>query len=405
MSERILVRKIGPNLWQWREATTQGEWQGDAFYTGDINLLKEAVAGRLVWLLLPGQSVVSQRVPVEIKDRKQLLKVLPYEIEDSIIDAVEELHFAFGPLQGDTVVVAYADWEWLQENVVEVEAAGAEVQRCAPEYLLLPRPAEGWVLLLENGILMAQVEEMVGFAVEQPMAAAYLAALAHQPAPAHLHLFGDSEESLMALHALLPGAVTQNETITVTEQVAGFWDLVAPTQPPGLDFRSGRLARKLPFAKWWQEFKYPIIATAAGFVIAMVTTGMGLQKAETERKRIMAQTDAIFRQAVPQGAISDPARQLRSLLGNGDKAGGSSNAVQLLVGVAPAISAIDEVVIRSLRYSRDNGQLQLNLEAKSFDTFETLRARISETGLQVEIKSANVYGDMHQAQLRIAEAG
>jgi type II secretory pathway component PulL len=96
---------------------------------------------------------------------------------------------------------------------------------------------------------------------------------------------------------------------------------------------------------------------------------------------------------------------LRSLLGSGGETGGSSNAVQLLVGVAPAISAIDEVVVRSLRYSRDNGQLQLNLEAKSFDTFETLRARISETGLQVEIKSANVYGDMHQAQLRVAEAG
>lgn len=405
MSERILVRKIGPNLWQWREATTHGEWLRDAFYTGDINLLKEAVAGRLVWLLLPGQSIVTQQVPVEIKDRKQLLKVLPYEIEDTIIDAVEELHFAFGPLQGDTVAVAYADWDWLRENVADVEAAGAEVQRCAPDYLSLPRPTEGWVLLLENGVLLALVDEAVGFAVEQSMAGAYLTALANQPPPVNLHLFGDSEESLMALHALLPGAVTQNETIVVTEQVAGYWDLITPAQPPALDFRSGRLARKLPFAKWWQEFKYPIIATAAGFVIAIVTTGMGLQKAEAERKRITAQTDAIFRQAVPQGAISDPERQLRSLLGSGGGSGGSSNAVQLLVGVAPAISAIDEVVVRSLRYSRDNGQLQLNLEAKSFDTFETLRARISETGLQVEIKSANVYGDMHQAQLRVTEAG
>lgn len=404
VSERILVRKIGPNLWQWREATGHGEWLRDAFYTGDINLLKEAVAGRLVWLLLPGQAVVTQHVPVEIKDRKQLLKVLPYEIEDTIIDAVEELHFAFGPLQGDTVVVAYADLDWLQENVAEVEATGAEVQRCAPDYLLLPRPTEGWVLLLENGILLALVDDTVGFAVEQSMAGAYLAALVDQP-PVNLHLFGDSEESLMALHALLPGAITQSENIVVTEQVAGFWDLITPAQPPGLDFRSGRLARKLPFAKWWQEFKYPIVATAAGFVIAIATTGMGLQKAEAERKRITAQTDAIFRQAVPQGAISDPTRQLRTLLGSGGEIGGSSNAVQLLVGVAPAISALDEVVVRSVRYSRDNAQLQLNLEAKSFDTFETLRARISETGLQVEIKSANVYGDMHQAQLRVTEAG
>lgn len=405
VSERVLVRKIGPNLWQWREATSQGEWQREAFYTGDVNLLKEAVAGRHVWLLLPGQSVVSQRVPVEIKDRKQLLKVLPYEIEDSIIDAVEDMHFAFGPLLGDEVAVAYAELEWLQENISAVEAAGAEVQRCAPDYLLLPRPDQGWVLLLENGLLLALVDDAVGFAVEQSMAGAYLAALASQPPPASLHLFGDSEESLMALHALLPGDITQNESITVSEQVAGYWDLVVPAATPALDFRSGRLARKLPFAKWWQEFKYPLIATAAGFVIALTTAAVGLNKAEIERKRIAAQTDEIFRQAVPQGTISDPERQLRALVGGGGQTGSSSNAVELLAGVAPAISAMDEVVVRSLRYSRDNSQLQLNLEAKSFDTFETLRAKIAETGLPVEIKSANVYGDVHQAQLRVGGGG
>jgi general secretion pathway protein L len=404
VSERILVRKIGPNLWQWRAADGQGGWQGDAFYTGDINLLKEAVEGRQVWLLLQGQTIVSQRVPVEIKDRKQLLKILPYEIEDSIIDAVEDLHFAFGPLRNDTVAVAYADMELVQSAIQEVEGTDADVQRCSADYLALPRPEQGWVLLLENGLLLALVDDGVGFTVEQSMAGAYLAALDTAQPPLNLHLFGESEEALMALHALLPGAITQNESVTVSEQVAGFWDLVSPLQPSALDFRTGRLSRKLPFAKWWQEFKYPIVAAAAGFVIALITVGVGQHKADTERKRITAQTDAIFRQVVPQGTISDPVRQLRNQLGNGPS-GRSSNAVVLLAGVAPAISAIDEVVIRSLRYNVESGQLQLNLEAKSFDTFETLRARIAETGLQVEIRSANVYGDAHQAQLRVGEAG
>lgn len=405
MSERILVRKIEQNLWQWREASGQGEWLRDAFYTGDINLLKEAVEGKQVWLVVPGQEVVSQRVDVEIKDRKQLLKVLPYEIEETIIDPVEDLHFAYGPLEQDTITVAYADIEWLQACIDEVEATGAEVQRCGADYLQLPRPEQGWVLLLENGVLLALVDNGVGFAVEQLMAPAYLAALANQPPPANLHLFGDSEESLMALHAMLPGTITQNEAITVAEQEAGFWDLVSAAQPLVLDFRSGKLARKLPFSKWWQEFKYPIVATAAGFLIAVGTAAMGLHKAETERKRIMANTDAIFRQAVPQGTISDPERQLRGLLGNNTNQAQSSNAVVLLAGVAPAIKSLSEVSVRSFRYNQDSGQLQLNVEAKSFDTFETLRAKIAEAGLTVDIKSANVYGDVHQAQMRVSEAG
>lgn len=407
MSERILVRKIGHNLWQWREVLGQGEWLSEAFYTGDINLLKESVQGRQVALVVPGQEVVSQRVEVEIKDRKQLLKILPYEIEDGIIDAVEDLQFIYGPLENDTIAVIYTDIEWLQDCIAEVEATGAEVQRCSVDYLQIPRPADGWVLLLENSVLIAHVEPGVGFAVEQAMAGAYLAALAAQQSPpASLHLYGDSEESLMALHALLPSSITQDETVVITEQEAGFWDLVNPATLIAPDFRTGKLARRLPFDKWWQEFKYPLIATAAGFLIALGTTAIGLSKAEAERKRIMAQTDAIFRQAVPQGTISDPARQLRGMLGGGGANQGQvSNVVILLAGIAPAIKSLDEVSVRSFRYSHDNGQLQLNLEARSFDTFETLRGRIAEKGLSVEIKSANVYGDVHQAQLRVSGAG
>src|SRR5690606_6302268 len=168
---------------------------------------------------------------------------------------------------------------------------------------------------------------------------------------------------------------------------------------------SGKLARKLPFNKWWQEFKYPIIATDAGLLIALGSTFFGLQKAEGVRKRIMAQTDAIFREVVPQGTISDPSRQLRGLLGNSDSAGASSNAVELLAGVAPAIKSLNDLSVRSFRYNHDSGQLQLNVEAKSFDTFENLRSKISETGLSADIKNANVYNDVHQAQLRVSRAG
>ena len=278
--------------------------------------------------------------------------------------------------------------------------AAAQVAR-SPEARLTGRLDDG-----TRQLVLAQVDSGVGFAVEQPMAGAYLTALAtQQPAPASLHIYGDSEASLMALHALLPLELTQSEEIVITEEEAGFWDLVRAERQPAPEFRTGKLARRLPLAKWWQEFKYPVIAAAAGFLIALGTAAMGLQKAELERKRIMAQTDAIFRQAVPQGTITDPLRQLRGLLGRNTNQGHASSAVPLLAGVAPAITSLSEVSVRSLRYNHDTGQLQLNLEAKNFDTFETLRSKIAESGLSVEIRSANVYGDVHQAQLRVSGAG
>lgn len=405
VSDRILVRKVEQNLWQWRAVSAQGEWHSEAFYTGDINLLKESVEGRHVWLILPGQNIVSLRADATIKDRRQLLKIVPYEIEEGIITAVEDLHFAFGAIEGDKIPVAYTDIEWLRECIAELENIGATVQRCGVDYLQMVRPDDGWTLLLENHILYVHFATGVGFAVEQEMAAAYLRSLAVSEKPAVLRLYADNEEALAQLRELLPEALTSSDELVAEEEEAGFWDVISPTAPLVGDFRTGRLARKLPFDKWWHEFKYPVIAMAAAFLLAIGGTWFALQQEESRRREIMAQTDQIFRQAVPAGNISDPERQLRGLLGNGGDSSGSSNAVALMAGVAPALQSFNDVTVRSFRYSVDSGELQMNIQASSFATFEALRVKIAEAGYSVNIKSANVAGDVHQAQLRVTEAG
>lgn len=407
MSDKVLVRKIAPNLWQWREVDAIGQWRTDAFYTGDINLLKETVEGRQVSLILPGQDIVSERLAAEISDRKQLLKVLPYEMEEFIIDPVEDLQFIFGPIENETLCVAYCELEVLEQAIDEIEAIGAEVQRVVADYLQLPHSDGVWTLLLENGVLLARTDSMAGFAVEQAMAAAFLSALGDLHKPHKVYLYADNPEELYTLNGYLPAALKQEaQGPEIFEEEAGYWDLLVPATQLLGDFRIGKLARKLPFGKWWSDFKVPAIAAAIAFAVALITTWGGLAQVESDRRTIMAQTDAIFRQVVPRGNISDPERQLRGLLGNSSAtAEGSSNVVSLLSGVAPALNELDEVVVKSFRYTADNGQLQLNIEAKSFTTFETLRGKIAEAGYSVEIKSANVYGDVHQAQLRVGEAG
>lgn len=406
MAERILVRKIEANLWQWREVTAQGHWRGNQFYTGDINLLRETVEGRAVWLLLSGPHIVSQRLPADIKDRRQLIKVLPFEVEENVIEPIEDMQFAYGPVDNGSIAVAYGDLEWIQAEIAAVEEAGCDVQRCLVDYLMLPRAEDGCTLLLENGLLMAHTDHGVGFAVEQDTAALYLQSLAGSLQPAVLQLYADTEEGMQALRALLPQAWAGNDSLIIDESEAGYWDVIDPNTNGVFDFRTGKLARRLPFNRWWEEWKMPLITTAAAFVVAIGAAWLAQWQADEERKRIMAETDAIYRQAVPSGSITDPERQLRALLGNsGAGAGQSSNAVALLAGVAPALGSMENVKVRNFRYSADNGQLQMNVEADGFAAFEVLRTKIAEAGYQVEIKSANVFGDTHQAQLRVSEAG
>ncbi len=403
MSERVLVRKIEDNLWQWREASSQGGWATDAYYTGDINLLTETTKGKLVWLILPGQSVVSQYLAADIKDRNQLLKLLPYEIEDNVIDPVEDVHFSFGEIQDDRIQVVYGDLDWLSACVDEIEATGAEVILCSADYLQLPRADSAWTLLLENGIVMALTDEGKGFSIEQEMASLYFHDLLDS-APQKLTLFGDSDESLYALRKLLPESILSQEDIQVSEEQAGLWDLISPSTPFKTNFRTGRLARKLPFAKWWEDYKVPIVAMAAAFVLALTTTWFAQSKVVEERKTILAQTDEIYRQVVPNGRITEPKRQLRALLGtSGTSSAEPSNAVSLIAGVGPAISSVKNITVKSFRYTVSKKQLQMNIEGASYDDFETLRGIIADVGLKVEIKNQSAHGDIFQAQMRVSE--
>lgn len=406
MANRVFVRKLQDNLWQWRPATNEGQWLGEEFFTGDINLLKESIAGQIVWLLMLGTEVVTQVADADINDRKQLLKTLPFELEEDIIDPVEDLHFAFGPLADGKIPVAYADIDRLREAIGELEAAGAEVQRCLVDYLQMAVANGGWTFLLEGERVWAHTGFGSGFVAEADTAAFYFNALAQSSRPAGIQLVADDDAGLDRLAAMLPPVLINSDDTPVTDTLGCYWDLVDPKAAPVIDFRSGALARKLPLDKWWHTWKTPVIAYAAAFLVALGATFLAKVQIEKERKQTVAQTDEIFRQAVPKGNITNPERQLRTMLG-GAGAGPAkpSNAVKLITAVAPAIHAFDDVVLRNLRYSADGSQLQLNIEASNFGTFENLRSKIAEQGYEVEIKSATVYGEVHQAQLRVTEAG
>lgn len=405
MASKVFVRKIQDNLWQWRVATAEGQWVSDEFYTGDINLLKETIEHRLVWLMVPGANVVSQLAHADIKDRRQLIKTLPFELEEDIVDPVEDLHFAYGNIQNDTIPVVYGSAEYLQQCIDELEAIGAEVQRCVVDYLQLVIEPASWTILLEGDLLTAHIGVGLGFVVESDTAPLYFAALANNPPPSAIRLIADDDEGLDKLEKILPEAFLSNDELNIENALGCFWDLIDPSAIPILDFRSGTLARKLPFGKWWGDWKVPLIGFAAAFAIALGATWFAQAQVAKEQKQIIAQTDEIFRQAVPSGKITNPERQLQALLGGGGGSGKPSNAVKLITIVAPAITSFDDVVIRNFRYNADNAQLQMNIEASSFGTFESLRSKIAEKGYEVDIKSANVYGETHQAQLRVTEAG
>ncbi len=77
--------------------------------------------------------------------------------------------------------------------------------------------------------------------------------------------------------------------------------------------------------------------------------------------------------------------------------------MELLVVVLPQISSVPNVSIKGIAYVGEIGELNINVQADSFATFETLAQNIRNQGFNAEVLSANAQGNVQTARLKITK--
>ncbi len=410
MTDIIVVRQLADDLWQWRYADSRSGWRDDQVHSGDIEALQDNLPRNSMptYYLLPGEAVVAQRITAEARERRHLAKLVPFQLEDQAIDPVDELHFSLGPVHDGQLSVAYTALAPLQAAVSQLEDAGCDVQRCTADFLMLYREPDSWTLCMADDRLLIHSGEGLGLAIESALADAVLPALLeHQSLPVQINLFGADQASLERLQDLLPESDAGDDNRELNIQTSDFWSALDVAALPELDFRSGALGRSLPLMRWWQEWRVPAIATGAAFVLAIAVTAGQFWQAQTRQNEILADMQQVYRMAVPNadGNIRDPERRLESLVSGLGGSQASSNFMYLMSEVAPPIAANDGLTLSSFRYSQDNRELQLNLEATDFALLESLRGAISARGLTAELMRVSAQGDVHQARMRVVEGG
>lgn len=407
MTDIIVVRQLAEDHWQWRYADNRHGWRDQQIHQGDLDALSENLprSGMPAWYLVPGEAVVTQQLTAEARERRHLAKLVPYQLEEQAIDPVDDLLFSLGPVRDGKVTVAYTGLTELQQTVAQLETAGCDVQRCVADFLSLERAPESWTLCLDGERLLIHIDEGLGLAVELSLVDAVIPALLQRhKLPEQVQLYAKDAAGLAAVQERLPEPLAANEQLVSEE--AGFWEKISFTAMPELDLRTGALGRRLPLLRWWQEWRVPAVATAAAFALAIATTAGQYWRAQVEQEEIVAAMHAVFRQAVPDADnVGDPERRLESMVAGLGGSQSSSNLMQLLSEVAPPVASTSGLSITSFRYSQDNRELQLNLEAEEFSLLEDLRSEISARGLTGELLRVSAQGEIHQARMRVVEGG
>lgn len=402
------------DVFRWCWLGVDGNPQPDTAASGNREALRAALgertgANQSTWLILPGTSVSTRELEYSEKEKKHLRNLLPFQLEESVVGDVEDLHFALGSPADGRVVVAYTDKTWLQAVFAELATLGIEVTRCWSAPLVLPLAAEAagdaynhWSLGLYDGQFFVRYAPNLGFSVAEGHARMALSLLLSsqergERLPA-LHLRAASETDLARLGELLPAGLQDSVS---SQTLADAWSLDLGNS--GIDLCQGDFSQRLPIERWWKLWKSVAIFAGVCALVYLGTLIFEIQKLSGENMKIRQQIETSARLAIPQGRMVDPEKQLTTLLRQLQPSSQSGRVMELLVVVLPQISSVPNVSIKGISYVGEIGELNINVQADSFATFETLAQNIRNQGFNAEVLSANAQGNVQTARLKITK--
>jgi len=408
VAEKLFARQTTDGLWQWRICNADGEWASDVYHTGDAEALAEAARNNNlpVTLLLAGEKVVCTSTRFDPKEKRHLARLLPYELEDEVIGNVDELHLAYTFTGEDTLAVAYMAGEHVQTAMQPLLDLGCDIRLVLPDYLTLRRENSGVTVIMDDHQVIVRIDKHQGFTTELMLAPIVLSGQTRAlDFTGTVNLIAETEEQLNRLQSWLPEAWIHEEGPEIKREIGGLWDwLDTGDLDTELNLRRGSYSRQIPLKRWLMQWKVPLIAAAAAYVIAIGVAFGQYQVAKSENKAIVAEMNDVYIKAVPNGRRGDPEGRLKRLVGGIQSKSGSepSNLVFLLAGVAPEMKKAD-IKLSSFRYNADQRELTMNIEGKTFGDLEALRSAAERKGFSAELLRVEARGDSQSARMKVSE--
>ncbi|MFO1353013.1 MAG: type II secretion system protein GspL [Gammaproteobacteria bacterium] len=165
-------------------AADQIEWHDGEWHLGSVVEFAAATRNKRRTLVVPTERILLTATSVPGRNRALRIKALPYTLEDSLADPVEDLHFAIGALTATDVAVAVVRHAVMEAWLATLDALGMTIDAMIPDALLLPLADNAWSVLLEERRAVVRLTPWRGFACERALLPLFLQrALEHHQAP------------------------------------------------------------------------------------------------------------------------------------------------------------------------------------------------------------------------------
>ncbi len=410
MADRLIARLTATDPPQAEWVVVDGRTGAPATVeAGSLPSMASAARGRAVWLLAPAEDVLLTEAQVPARSRQQLLKALPYTLEDLLAEDLEALHFALGPVaSGGRVAVAVVARARLEGWLRPLAEVGLQPVRVVPETLALPRADGEWRVLREGSRVLVRTGDVAGFAAEEESAGELLRAAlgeAGEARPARAAVSGDSPATLalaasLAAQVALESQVDPEPFPTLALLARGV------TSGPVIDLLQGPYDRRGSLAAWLRPWR----ASAALLLLWLgIEAGLKVveyQRLQAEASDLSAQVESVFRRAMPgaQKMVNPRVQMERALKAQQTSADREDAFLSLLAGTGEVLREVPGAKLLSLGYRA--GRLDVDLELTDLQTLDRLKQDLERrSGVEAGIQTVTAKDGRVQARLQVRGGG
>ncbi|GAA4358889.1 type II secretion system protein GspL [Kangiella marina] len=403
MKEKLFIRiNSDERSLQW--GILSGDEEGHSSFTDrgrllieDIETLGEQVSEQTVVLMLPAHRVKCFNEKTPTKNRKQLEKAIPYQLEEQILDNVDNQHFALGSFDAqDRLAINVVDKQYLAETLEQFKEVGVEPDFVISEAACLPYFNDAWSTLIEEQVFVRQepnvfwsadkslVEELLKLELQRDELSVSQA----------IRIYATEKQELN-LDAV-PGLATQYEVIEDTFQF-----LAHNFDEAGLNLLQQEFSSQKKVQRNYGVWKLPAIAASVVCVLGIVYLVSHIihlnQQYSNLEERTLAETKKIYPTLPLTTAKIQINNSYRSIGGDS----GSETSFALLMD--KAIKAMDarSINFTQMEYIASRGELSMDVSAESYDILTRSQRSLESSGLKASMRNASENGGVWSARITV----
>lgn len=262
-----------------------------------------------VVVLLPGVCVSLFEVDVPTRNRAQLLRAVPFALEEEIAGEVEDLHFAVEPgANGKSMAVAI-DRAWFEQLIGRLGEAGIRPQAVVPDMLCLPWTEGAATMLLEDGRCSVRSGAWTCYTLEAPYPDMDLMSPMSGEGT-DWRVFDARSERTEPLPLLSDSAGPREEIDSPLALLARHYFTERP-----LSLLQGEFSEPSAWTNTWSKWR--LAGGLAGLIGAVYLGGLAVENRQLsdERSALQQEMTEVFKTTFPDALrVIDPAVQMRNRL-------------------------------------------------------------------------------------------